>query len=157
MDSPCVRSEYCEVLPLVLDYWVPLSLSDSSGSIEATGMWSILRELMGLQIPLLSCFGWKIVTLSSCFIGNRIGVRVFDNLVTRLQQQKVSEPVRGLVGGIQQSLNAGFAILSFAVGVVTPNAIASFLAVACSVLMWHQFCLRLVSAFQKDTTLTRFL
>mmetsp|Transcript_12669 Transcript_12669/g.14021 ORF Transcript_12669/g.14021 Transcript_12669/m.14021 type:complete len:656 (+) Transcript_12669:149-2116(+) len=49
-----------------------------------------------------------------CF--SRIGLWVFDISVTMLQQLHVPPPIRGLVGGVQQSLNAFFTVLSLCVG-----------------------------------------
>jgi solute carrier family 40 (iron-regulated transporter), member 1 len=111
-------------------------LSDWYVSMEATGMWSIVLELTGLGVPLLSFYLMPdrdfVVVLLLGIMLSRIGVIVFDIVVTRLQQQHVPEPVRGLVGGVQQSLNATFALVAFTLPVVVPHYFISFLAVACS-------------------------
>jgi len=49
-----------------------------------------------------------------CF--SRIGLWVFDISVTQLMQLHIPPPVRGLVGGVQQSINAFFTVISYVVG-----------------------------------------
>jgi hypothetical protein len=39
----------------------------------------------------------------------------------QLMQEHIPEGVRGLVGGVQQSLNAFFGLLSFAIGIIIPD------------------------------------
>mmetsp|Transcript_16686 Transcript_16686/g.38295 ORF Transcript_16686/g.38295 Transcript_16686/m.38295 type:complete len:551 (-) Transcript_16686:1302-2954(-) len=49
-----------------------------------------------------------------CF--SRIGLWVFDITVTQLMQLHIPAPVRGLVGGVQQSMNAFFTVIIYVVG-----------------------------------------
>lgn len=52
---------------------------------------------------------------------SRIGLWVFDISTTQLFQLHVDEEVRGLVGGVQQSLNALFGMFSFVLGILIPD------------------------------------
>jgi hypothetical protein len=53
-------------------------------------------------------------------LASRTGLWVFDLSVTQLQQETVPKDVRGVVGGVQQSLNAVCSLLCFAVGLAFP-------------------------------------
>jgi hypothetical protein len=46
---------------------------------------------------------------------------VFDISVTQLMQENIPAPIRGLVGGVQQSLNAFFTIVAYTVGLFISN------------------------------------
>lgn len=52
---------------------------------------------------------------------SRIGLWVFDISVTQLMQELIPDGVRGVVGGTQQSLNAFFSLLTFALCLVFPD------------------------------------
>lgn len=94
-------------------------------SLEGTGMWSILFECGCLSL----CFGslyvdqhtWSLGMLITGVCLSRIGLWVFDIAVTQLQQERIPADVRGVVGGVQQSLNAFFGLLCFTLGVFFPS------------------------------------
>lgn len=52
---------------------------------------------------------------------SRIGLWVFDIAVTQLQQERIPPDVRGVVGGVQESLNAFFGVLCFTLGIIFPS------------------------------------
>lgn len=84
------------------------------------GMLSITFEFLCLA----SCFGalfvsnndifFVILIAGVCF--SRIGLWVFDISVTQLMQFHVPAPIRGLVGGVQNSLNSFFTVIIYVVG-----------------------------------------
>lgn len=58
-------------------------------------------------------------TISVCT--SRLGLWVFDITATQIQQEETPEEIRCLVGGVQESLNAFFTILSFGLGLLCPS------------------------------------
>lgn len=94
-------------------------------SLINTGMWSILFQFLCLSMCYISLFIDGYSTSLAMLIGgvcaSRVGLWVFDISVTQLMQLHVPEDVRGLVGGVQQSLNAFFGMLSFALGILIPD------------------------------------
>jgi iron-regulated transporter 1 len=100
-------------------------LSVKRVSLEATGMWSIVYEFGCLALSYGSLFiDGDTLPLTMLILGvclSRIGLWVFDITVTQLQQQRTPPDVRGVVGGVQQSLNAFFGLLCFTLGVIFPS------------------------------------
>ncbi|GAX26929.1 solute carrier family 40 (iron-regulated transporter), member 1 [Fistulifera solaris] len=90
-----------------------------------TGMWSILYQFCCISVSFSSLFVKDYLTSTSLLIGgvccSRIGLWVFDISVTQLMQQYIPAGIRGQVGGTQQSLNAFFQLLSFALALLFPN------------------------------------
>jgi len=89
------------------------------------GLISILFEVICLSSSFVALFVPKnkdgndllfLILLVGGVCFSRIGLWVFDISVTMLQQLHVPPPIRGLVGGVQQSLNAFFTVLSLCVG-----------------------------------------
>jgi len=84
------------------------------------GMISVTFEFLCLAV----CYGALFVEDNNVFFVmliagvcfSRIGLWVFDISVTQLMQLHVPAPVRGLVGGVQQSLNAFFTVIIYIVG-----------------------------------------
>ena len=98
--------------------------SASRLTLETTGMWSVALQ-----------FGCLLVCQASLYVGgmsgvallvggvctSRVGLWVFDIAVTQMQQQEIPEHARGVIGGVQQALNAFFNLLSFSLGLVFPD------------------------------------
>lgn len=100
-------------------------LSAKRMSLEATGMWSIIYEFGCLALSFASLYvDSNALAIYMLIVGvclSRIGLWVFDIAVTQLQQERIPADVRGVVGGVQQSLNAFFGLLCFSLGVVFPR------------------------------------
>jgi iron-regulated transporter 1 len=96
-------------------------------SMIDTGMWSLLLQFLCLSLSYASLFmndfstGVSLAMLIAGVCASRVGLWVFDISVTQLMQLHIPEDVRGLVGGVQQSMNAFFGMLSFALGIMIPN------------------------------------
>lgn len=99
-------------------------MAKRTGLIEV-GMVSIAFQLLCLT----SCYGSLFVDSRSgsfvmliagvCF--SRLGLWVFDISVTQLMQLHIPPPIRGLVGGVQKSLNAFFTLAAYSVGLFISN------------------------------------
>lgn len=116
-------------------YWSPVTL-------RWTALWSILYEFACLLVAALSLVSSNDALSLSLLIGgvlaSRPGLWAFDLSVTQLQQETVPDQVRGVVGGVQQSLNAVFRLLCFALGLAfpenfTPYVLAAFGSVGLAV------------------------
>ena len=94
-------------------------------SLEWTGMWSICYEFLCLSLCFASLFVLGRTTALTLLIAgvcaSRFGLWVFDIAVTQMMQENVPDGVRGVVGGVQQSLNAFFNLLSFLLGILFPS------------------------------------
>jgi Ferroportin1 (FPN1) len=95
-------------------------------TLFSTGMWSIVAQFSCLSICFCSLFVMENYNVSMGMLiagtcASRIGLWVFDITVTQLMQEFIPEGIRGVVGGTQQSLNALFFLLSFAIGIVVPD------------------------------------
>ena len=94
-------------------------------SIESTGMWSITFQFVCLSVSYASLFVEDLYTSLAMLIAgvcaSRIGLWVFDISITQLMQECVPAEVRGVTGGVQQSLNAFFGLLAFVLGIVFPD------------------------------------
>jgi len=100
-------------------------VSSQRMTLVATGMWSVTYQFACLSLSIVSLFVddffWSMVLLISGVCSSRIGLWVFDLSVTQLMQEFVPGPVRGIVGGTQNSLNAFFELLIFGLGLVIPD------------------------------------
>jgi iron-regulated transporter 1 len=116
-------------------------------SLETTGMWSITYQFCFMGLALMSVFieqdSVAIALLVTGVCLSRIGLWVFDIAITQMQQQEIPEGVRGAMGGVQQSLNAFFTLLSFALGLVFPDpkdfvffVMTAFFSVACALALY---------------------
>jgi iron-regulated transporter 1 len=89
------------------------------------GMISVLFQFLCLTSSYASLFVDDRNTSFAMLIGgvcfSRIGLWVFDISVTQLMQENIPAPIRGLVGGVQQSLNAFFTLVAYAVGLFVSN------------------------------------
>eukprot|EP00536_Pseudo-nitzschia_multiseries_P009702 jgi/Psemu1/242319/estExt_Genewise1.C_2790009 len=89
-------------------------------SLVDIGMMSVTFQFSCL----CACYASLFVTDNRLFITmlvggvcfSRIGLWVFDITVTQLMQLHIPPPVRGLVGGVQQSMNAFFTVIIYVVG-----------------------------------------
>ncbi|KAG7356664.1 ferroportin1 FPN1 [Nitzschia inconspicua] len=84
------------------------------------GMVSVVLQFLCLTSCYVSLYvdndsiSYALLIAGVCF--SRIGLWVFDIAVTQLMQEHVPAPIRGLVGGVQQSLNAFFTLVAYSVG-----------------------------------------
>jgi iron-regulated transporter 1 len=109
-------------------------------SLETTGESSIIFQFSCLLLCYASLFvqtfhdSWSLALLIGGTCASRVGLWVFDISVTQLMQQRVPEDVRGVVGGVQQSLHAMFGLFTFVLGLVFPNPrdFFYFIEVGCS-------------------------
>jgi len=114
-------------------------LSAKHLSLEATGLWSVSYQFGCLTLALLSLSipNDDVLTLSlliGCVCFSRIGLWVYDIAVTQLQQQEVPDHIRGQVGGVQSSLNNGFNLISFLLGILFPDPNDFFIYVSAGVI-----------------------
>jgi solute carrier family 40 (iron-regulated transporter), member 1 len=91
-------------------------------SLINTGMLSVVFQFLCLSVSYASLFVDDFASsLGMLIVGvclSRVGLWVFDISVTQLFQLHVDEEVRGLVGGVQQSLNALVGMLAFVLGIL---------------------------------------
>jgi len=108
-------------------------------SLESTGQWSIMAQFTclllcyaSLWVPNNNKTSLAMLICGTCC--SRVGLWVFDLSVTQLMQQYVPEDVRGSIGGVQDSLQAFFTLLTFAMGIVVsnPRDFHYFIEVGCS-------------------------
>jgi iron-regulated transporter 1 len=100
-------------------------ISTSYTSVEMTGMWSICFQFACLTFSYASLFVQDNMISLAMLVGgvclSRVGLWVFDISVTQLMQEYIPAPVRGVTGGVQQSLNAFFGLLAFVLGIFFPD------------------------------------
>ena len=103
-------------------------------TLEFTGLWSIIYEFACLSLSYGSLFvDGDHMSLSLLIAGvclSRVGLWVFDIAVTQMMQESTPDGVRGVVGGCQQSLNAFFNLISYALGIVVPDPSHFYIYVA---------------------------
>ncbi|EFJ20592.1 hypothetical protein SELMODRAFT_108593 [Selaginella moellendorffii] len=90
-----------------------------------TGLWSIWMQWSCLLICVASIF-INTPALSSALlivgiIASRFGLWSFDLAVTQLMQSSVPESERGVVGGVQNSLQSSLEMLSFVMGMIVAS------------------------------------
>jgi solute carrier family 40 (iron-regulated transporter), member 1 len=116
-------------------------------NIISTGMWSILYQLVCISCSMASMFIEDFtLSMTLMMIGvctSRIGLYVFDISVTQLMQMNIPDGIRGMIGGIQESLNAFFQLSSFALCLIYSNpndfiipVAVGYSAVACAALFY---------------------
>ena len=116
-------------------------------SLEATGLWAIILQFICLSVSYYSLFVtdnyWSLFMLISGVCASRIGLWVFDISISQLMQEMVAEEVRGVVGGVQNSLNAMLGLLAYALGMLFPDpkefhiyVVTGFSAVGVAMLLW---------------------
>jgi solute carrier family 40 (iron-regulated transporter), member 1 len=90
-------------------------------SLVMVGFVSILFQCVVLSIGVVSMYlpttllsySTAVSLLVGTVIVSRIGLYGFDIAVTQLMQEQIPAPIRGVIGGTQQSLNAACQIASF--------------------------------------------
>lgn len=101
---------------------VAFRISERQNGLASTGMWSIMIQFGFLALCYLSLFVQKLdFSLWLLVIGvccSRIGLWAFDLTVTQYMQQQIPEKIRGLIGGVQKSLNSFFDLSTFALGLI---------------------------------------
>ncbi|CAB9505585.1 family 40 member 1 [Seminavis robusta] len=94
-------------------------------TLVKTGMWSIAYQFTCLTMSYVSLFIENYtLSLTMLILGvctSRIGLWVFDISITQLWQEYTPDGIRGVVGGVQQSFNAFFTLVSFGLGIVFPD------------------------------------
>jgi iron-regulated transporter 1 len=94
-------------------------------SLVNVGMVSVVFQLLCLTACYVSLFVdninifFTLLISGVCF--SRIGLWVFDISITQLMQLHIPAPVRGVVGGVQQSLNAFFTVIIYTAGLFISN------------------------------------
>jgi iron-regulated transporter 1 len=113
---------------------VAFRVSERQHGLANTGMWSIMVQFGFLALCYLSLFVrnlefslWLLVIGVCC---SRIGLWAFDLTITQYMQQQTPEKVRGLIGGVQKSLNSFFELSTFALGLIFPDPGDFYLLVA---------------------------
>jgi solute carrier family 40 (iron-regulated transporter), member 1 len=98
-------------------------------SLVSVGFVSILYQCVILSIGVVTLylpttllsFSTAMALLVGTVITSRIGLYGFDIAVTQLMQEQIPAPIRGVIGGTQQSLNAACQIASFVLSMVYQN------------------------------------
>ncbi len=99
--------------------------SVSTISLETTGQWSIMAQFVCLLTCYASLFMHNNNASLAMLIGgtccSRVGLWVFDLSVTQLMQQYTPVDIRGSIGGVQESFQAMFTLITFILGICFPN------------------------------------
>jgi hypothetical protein len=96
-----------------------------------TGLWGIMAQFGFLSVSFFSLLFMAASAKSSSLIkkisiivlvlgvsASRIGLYVFDIAITQLMQLNTKDEVRGVVGAVQESLNAFFDIQNYVIGLI---------------------------------------
>jgi iron-regulated transporter 1 len=91
--------------------------------LEFTGLWSIIFEFACLSVTFGSIFivsndDLSLTLLIAGVLPSRIGLWVYDIAMTQMMQEVVAPPVRGSVGGTQNSMNAVCELLPYLLGII---------------------------------------
>jgi solute carrier family 40 (iron-regulated transporter), member 1 len=98
-------------------------------SLVTVGFVSILYQCVVLSIGVVTLYlptnllsySTAMILLVGTVITSRIGLYGFDIAVTQLMQEQIPAPIRGVIGGTQQSLNAACQIASFVLSMAYQN------------------------------------
>mmetsp|Transcript_37385 Transcript_37385/g.43522 ORF Transcript_37385/g.43522 Transcript_37385/m.43522 type:complete len:552 (+) Transcript_37385:184-1839(+) len=94
-------------------------------STEATGQWAITLQFTCLTVCYLSLYVTNNALSLALLIGgvctSRVGLYVFDISIVQIMQELVPDGARGVVGGIQESMNSFFFLISFVVALFFPD------------------------------------
>lgn len=127
---------------------VAFQISAKAMSLRSTGLWAIILQFGCLSLSYFSLYLPEDSNTSLAFliVGvclSRIGLWVFDITVSQLMQESINEEIRGLVGGIQNSMNAFFGLLAFGLGLFFPDpsefhvyVLSGYSAVGLAMLLW---------------------
>lgn len=120
-----------------------------------TGLWSIWIQWCILSICVASIWVHNQQVSSWMLMGgvaaSRLGLWMFDLAVVQEMQDSIPESDRGVVGGVQNSLQSCMDLLSYVMGIIVSNPqdfgvliLASFLSVTCAALLYclHTYRIR---------------
>lgn len=106
---------------------VAFHISSYSHGLAKTGMWSITLQFSCLSLSIMSflfqnhlVFQTFLLVFGVC--ASRIGLWTFDLTITQYMQQLIPSHIRGEMGGVQNSLEGFFELLTFVIGLCFPNA-----------------------------------
>ena len=95
-------------------------LSTRRYGVAGTGMWSISFQFCCLTLCVISIYiqndAFSIALLIFGVCTSRIGLWVFDLTITLFMQNYIPENVRGLVGGMQKSMNGFLELTTYLLG-----------------------------------------
>ena len=95
-------------------------LSTRRYGVAGTGMWSISFQFCCITLCVISfCIKDNTFSLALLIFGvcaSRIGLWAFDLTVTLFMQNYIPENVRGLVGGMQKSMNGFLELTTYLLG-----------------------------------------
>ena len=101
---------------------VAYHISSRRHTLSFTGSWSIIFQFSCLTICCASLYvsndSLSLTMLVSGVIVSRIGLWVFDLTITQIMQQKIPEDIRGVIGGVQKSLNSFFDLTTYGLGLI---------------------------------------
>lgn len=101
-------------------------LHRSCSSLETLGLGSIMYQCSCLSLTILAVIRDDTQSSVPLLVGgiwaSRVGLWVFDISVTQLQQEQIADDLRGVAGGVQQSLNSMCTIISFTLGIVCSSS-----------------------------------
>lgn len=101
---------------------VVFHMSSQRLGLANTGMWSIAFQFGCLSLCFISLGVHNFdVALWLLVIGvclSRVGLWVFDLTITQHMQEQIPEEIRGVIGGVQKSLNSFFDLTTFALGLI---------------------------------------
>lgn len=87
-----------------------------------TGAWSIVFQFFCLSLSFASLYiSNDHLSLSLLIIGviaSRIGLYSFKLTITQMMQQMIPEDIRGIIGGVQKSLNGIFDLATYGLGLI---------------------------------------
>ncbi len=96
-------------------------LSRSKG-LALTGLGSLMFQFGFLGLCYISLYVktlyWSLWLLVVGVCCSRIGLWAFDLTITQYMQQEIPENIRGVIGGVQKSLNGFFDLATYALGLI---------------------------------------
>lgn len=113
---------------------IAFRISSRKHSLSFTGAWSIIFQFSCLSICYASLYvSNDTLSMGMLIIGviaSRIGLYVFDLTITQLMQQMIPENIRGVVGGVQKSLNSMFDLTTYGLGLIFADPNEFYILVA---------------------------
>ncbi|KAM0890021.1 hypothetical protein ACQ4PT_027314 [Festuca glaucescens] len=105
-----------------------------------TGLWSIWMQARSIWVSGRVASAW---VLMAGVAASRLGLWMFDLAVTQLMQDNVLDPDRCVVGGVQNSLQSIFDLLTYIMGIIISDPrdfseliVMSFFLVSCAALVY---------------------
>lgn len=105
---------------------VAYHISSYSRGLAKTGMWAISFQFSCITLSVLSFYfqNHRVLQVFLLVLGvcaSRIGLWTFDLTITQYMQQSIRENIRGQIGGVQNSLEGFFDLLTFILGICLPH------------------------------------